>query len=293
MTTALATTNQATLAFEPAGIGEAYDTASKLVKSGMLPDSIRSPEAALAVIMAGRELGLTAMQSFRSIHIVKGRVVLSADLMVALCKRSPDCEYVQIVESTDKVATYEAKRRNEPAPVRMSFTFDQAKAAGLTGKDVWRSFTAAMLRARCAAAICRAVFPDLLLGVYETDEAQHFTKTRPVSDPARPQVVAEYETLAIVTPEGSVDVAQYAAEAAQIVANETSQPASDEAPALPPIAINIGAQIEQAEDEQKVDALMDESRAAYKAGLITVEHGKYIGTIANARKRALRGEVAA
>ena len=171
MTTALATipNTSAGLAFEPSDVGSALQLATILVSSRLLPRALNTPEAAFTVIMAGRELGLTAMQSLRSLHVIEGKPVMSSDLMMALCLRSPLCERFVLVESTDAVATYEAKRVNQE-PVRLSFTAKQAEAAGLLGKDNWKKFRAAMLRARCLAAPARIGFADLMLGVYETDE---------------------------------------------------------------------------------------------------------------------------
>lgn len=154
---------------EPNSAEQAFTLACHLVKSGLLGRNIQKPEAAFAIILAGRELGLTAMQSLRSIHIIEGKPTLSADLMVALVKRSPVCRSFKLIESTAEVATYEADRIGE-GPTRMSFTMAQAKAAGVNGKDNWRKYPEAMLRARCIAALARVVFPDLLMGIYETDE---------------------------------------------------------------------------------------------------------------------------
>lgn len=171
------------MALEPRDVGEALVMATKLVASGLLPKTISRPEAAFAIILAGRELGLPAMQSLRSIHIIEGKPVLSADLMAALCKRSPDCALFRLVESTDKIATYEAQRTGEASATRMSYTIDQAAAAGLVGKDNWKRHTAAMLRARAASAISRAVFPDLLVGCYSDDEGEEIRRPRePVID---------------------------------------------------------------------------------------------------------------
>lgn len=171
MTTALATVpnTSAGLAFEPSDVESAIRLATILVGSKLLPRSLSTPEAAFTVIMAGRELGLTAMQSLRSLHVIEGKPVMSSDLMLALCLRSPLCESFALVESTDSVATYKAKRAGQE-PVTLSFTAKQAEAAGLLNKDNWKKFRAAMLRARCIAALARIVFADLMLGVYETDE---------------------------------------------------------------------------------------------------------------------------
>jgi hypothetical protein len=157
-------------AFEPATLTEALHVSQVLVASRLLPRSITTPEAAFAVIATGRELGLSAMQALRAIHIVEGKPTLSADLMVALVKKSEACLFFRMVESTGLLATYETHRRGEPGATRMSFSIDEARAAGVATKDNWRKYPAAMLRARCAAALARAVYPDLVLGVYDPDE---------------------------------------------------------------------------------------------------------------------------
>ena len=48
----------------------------------------------------------------------------------------------------------------------------EAQAAGVATKDNWRKFPAAMLRARAASALVRAVYPDVLLGVYDSDSGE-------------------------------------------------------------------------------------------------------------------------
>ena len=164
----------ATLAgiYAPANLGEAHKLAGALVRSGMLPRGIQSPEAALAIMIAGAEVGLPAMTALRTFHIVEGRPTMSADLMVALVKKSAACGYFQLVESTAERAVYETKRNGDAAPTRMAFTLDEARAAGLAGKGTWQKHPAAMLRARCAAALCRAVYPDIVLGIYDPSELE-------------------------------------------------------------------------------------------------------------------------
>lgn len=160
-----------TRSFEPCNIDEGYEMAKLLVASGLLPRGITRPEAAFAIIATGRELGLSAMQSLRSVYYADGKVTLAADLIAALCKRRVDiCRYFRLVESTDKVARYETLRQGEPEPTVMAFTWEDATRAGLTGKQTYKSYPAAMLRARCITALARAVYPDLAMGLYDPDE---------------------------------------------------------------------------------------------------------------------------
>lgn len=167
-----------TTVYEPQNASDAYTMAQRLVKSGLMPAGIQTPEAAFAIIVTGKELGLTVMQSIRSVHIIKGKPALSADLILALVKRSPACQYFQLVTSTDTVATYRTKRVNEE-PTEMSFTNEQAKRAGLLGDgSMHRKYPEAMLRARCIAALARAVYPDVVLGIYETSELEAIPQER-------------------------------------------------------------------------------------------------------------------
>jgi hypothetical protein len=158
-------------AFEPNSITEALNLAGLLVASRLLPRSVTTPEAAFAIIATGRELGLTAMQSLRTIHVIEGKPTLSADLIAALVKSRRDvCEFFMLVESTEKKAVYKTKRVGEPEATTLAWTIEDASRAGLTSKDNWRKFPAAMLRARCITALARTVYPDLAMGVYDPDE---------------------------------------------------------------------------------------------------------------------------
>jgi hypothetical protein len=180
--------------YEPRGIEDAWNLAETLHRSGLLPRGLARPEAVLYALIAGREIGLTATQSLRSLHIVEGKVVLSADLIVAMAKRNKSvCRYFRLVESTGLVARYETQRVDEPAPTSMSWTWDQAQRAGLTGKDNWRKYADAMLRARCAAALARAVYPDLCMGMYDPDELDDVER-RPARRAAPQPAPAPVET---------------------------------------------------------------------------------------------------
>lgn len=169
-------------AYEPRDVSEGYALAQYLSKSGMLGKDIKTPEQALTVMIAGRELGFTAMQSLRAIYIVEGRVTLSADAMVALVLRSPECEYLTMVESSAQKCVYKTKRRGQPEVV-MSVDEEDAKKAdwGATHKK----YPAIMKRHRCASNICRTVYPDVVLGMFTPDEMAEVVG-REVPEPVQP-----------------------------------------------------------------------------------------------------------
>ena len=58
-----------------------------LVRSGFLPDAVKTKEQAAAIILKGNELGIPAMQSFSHLHVIKGKPTCSSELMLALLAR--------------------------------------------------------------------------------------------------------------------------------------------------------------------------------------------------------------
>ena len=150
-------------------IDDAERLARIAVASGLT--ALRRPEEAAVILLTGRELGLAPMQSLRGIHVVQGRPVLSADLMVAIVRRSGLCASWRTVESTPEVCTIETRREGESDSTRKTWTMADASRAGLTAKGGnWKAYPTQMLRHRCAADLAREVYPDVVLGLYDPDE---------------------------------------------------------------------------------------------------------------------------
>ena len=226
--TAIATVGQMTPAagevFMPRTMGEAWKLSETFHESGLLPRGVSSPAAAFTIIATGAELGLSPMASLRSIHVIEGKPVLSAALIAGIVQRRPDiCEGFALVESSETIATYETTRRGQ-APVRMSFTIEQAQRAGLTGKDNWKKYPHAMLRARASAELARAVYPDVVGGLYDPDEIPgaevRTAEPRPVVQPP-PQ--APRRTLAA----SSAETLPAPPESAEVVCLPPSERADD------------------------------------------------------------------
>jgi 5'-3' exonuclease len=155
---------------EPTDLGTAYKLAQHLHNSRLF-SAYGNADAVMSVILSGRSLGLDAMTALRSIHLVEGKPTMSAQLMVGLVLRSGKAEYFDLVESTDEKATYVTLRKGRTTPVQMSFSMEDARRAGVVKeKSGWAKFPRAMLRARAASDLCRAVYPDICANVYTPDE---------------------------------------------------------------------------------------------------------------------------
>lgn len=165
---------QASRAIEPANMSELVTFATAAAKSRLF--GVDSPEAALMVAMAGRDLGFSYAQSLRAFHIVKGKPALSADGMVAACLASGECEFFRAVEVTDDSATWETKRRGSQVR-RYTFTMADAQRAGLAS-DMYAKHPRRMLSARAKSYLARDEFPDVLLGLVTEDEAVEIAASR-------------------------------------------------------------------------------------------------------------------
>jgi hypothetical protein len=169
----------------PKSLEEARSLAGIISKSSLLSDAFRGKEAeTLMAIMTGAEIGLAPMQSLRAIEVIKGKPTLKAEAMTALVRARRDvCEYLVIRRSDATICTMETKRVGDPAPTVMSFSIDDAKAAGLTSNDNYKKYAPAMLRARAGSAICKAVYSDLILGLYDPDELAPEREAAPRASP--------------------------------------------------------------------------------------------------------------
>ncbi len=176
--------DSAAVLYNEKALTQALDLADRLAKASIVPEALRGkPADILIVLLSGHELGLSPMQALRSVAVVSGKPVLAADLVVALVQARTDvCEYFELIESTDRIATYETKRRNRKTPTRMSFTIEDAERAGLLKQPAWRAYPRPMLRHRCASELAREVFPDIVLGLYVQEELPDLVQSGSVID---------------------------------------------------------------------------------------------------------------
>jgi hypothetical protein len=142
----------------------------------MVPKALRGrPDAALAVMVYGHELGLSPMTSLREVFIIDGTPSCSAKLMRALILRAGHRLRWKAL-SADTVTLY-GQRRDGQADAEVTWTTEQARNAGVASKDVWKKYPRAMLAARATSELARLIFPDVTIG-YTPEElggaVEHF-----------------------------------------------------------------------------------------------------------------------
>ena len=164
---------------EVSTLEQARSLASDAAKSNLF--AVKRAEEALVILLTGQELGLGPMASLRGIHVVSGRPVLSADLLVAAVRRSGKCESWRVVETTAERCEIVTRRKGEQHDETGIWTRADAERAGLYRKPgPWQQYPAQMLRHRCAADLVRRVYSDVALGLYDPDEVDGLEQRAPL-----------------------------------------------------------------------------------------------------------------
>ena len=149
-------------------VNDMLKLAQILVKSRMLPKAVSTPEAAVAIMIKSRELGIGIMEGFTSINIIQGSPTISPQLMIALAERSGQLEDAIWADDGD-TATCTVKRRGRTANVA-TFSMKNAEDLGLAGKQNWQQQPVTMRKWRATSAAFRVTFADVLAGIYTPEE---------------------------------------------------------------------------------------------------------------------------
>jgi len=222
----------------PKDLDEAMRFADMLASSSIVPkDYIGKPGNCLVAIQWGMELGLQPMQAMQSIAVINGRPSLWGDAMLALVKAHPAFEWIK-EECDGNVAICTIKRRGEPEVVQ-SFSMEEAKRAGLTGKQgPWTQYPKRMLQMRARGFALRDAFPDALRGVVSAEEARDTPAERDMgaaevvsSRPAQAAALPDYSDESLATNIGAWSKAMQsgAKTADQIIATVSTKYALSEA----------------------------------------------------------------
>lgn len=138
-----------------------------IAKSGLF--GVKAPDQAVALMLVAQAEGRNPFEAARDYHIIQGRPALKADAILARFQQAGG--RVEWLEYTDSKV---AGKFSHPqgGSVTVDWTMERAKTAGLTGKDNWKNYPRAMLRARCISEGVRTVFPGVASGIYSVEEVQ-------------------------------------------------------------------------------------------------------------------------
>lgn len=200
-------------------LDDAFRFAQYIVKSGLAPKSIDTPEKALIAIQYGAELGFSPMRSLSVITVVNGKPGIYGEAALAKISETGVCSYPPVMrhEGTgdDRRAVIKFQRRSMPEPVEVSFSVADAKKAKLwTKAGPWSDYPDDMLGWRAAARMCKRYFGDVTLGLPIAEELRDYPQQEVRPAPPQPSVPDPLLSQAPVTTP-PVDVVE-----AEVVASE-------------------------------------------------------------------------
>lgn len=162
-----------------------WELAQKITRTEFVPTALRGkPEAVMACMLTGHEVGMPPMMALKQIHVIEGRPTLSAEGMRALVLSNG--HEVWFEDITNTRVTIVGVRAGTTRETRITWTMDDAKRAGLDGKQNWRKYPRGMLEARATGELCRLIFADVIGGISyvreEIDDGILFEVDEPASD---------------------------------------------------------------------------------------------------------------
>jgi hypothetical protein len=142
-----------------------------VAKSGLFP-TVKSAEAAVVMMRYGHQLGIDEFTALQNMYLQNGKPTAFASLLHSLILRDHGGDAIRIVEASAERCVLSCARRESPHHrTEVSYTLDEAKAAGLLGKDgPWKLYPKDMLFARCVGRAGRQLYRDSTLGMYTPEE---------------------------------------------------------------------------------------------------------------------------
>lgn len=172
-------------ALVPQSLDDAFRLAKALASAGdMVPQHFQGkPEATMAAIVRGMEIGLAPMQSLSNIAVINGRACVWGDALPALMQRFGhhiDVKYEGEGDALKAVATL--TRGDTGREVTRDFSIADAKQANLfSKKGPWQQYPKRMLSHRARSWAVRDGAADALMGLQIAEEVQDYQPMRNVT----------------------------------------------------------------------------------------------------------------
>ncbi len=184
----------------PQTIEEAFRISQAVVKAGMTPYGMDTPEKCLIAVMSGAEVGLPPMQSVQNIAVINNRPCMWGDALIGVVRASGFCLYVKEWfegDGDDLIAFCETQRKGEENSVTETFSVKDAIKAGLWQTEAvvtrrgkggstyekendspWYKHPKRMLKMRARAFCLRDVYADVLKGLQVREEIEDYQDYR-------------------------------------------------------------------------------------------------------------------
>jgi hypothetical protein len=148
-----------------------------IAKSKMF--GMKTADEAFALMLIAQAEGMHPAIAARDYHVIQGRPTLKADAMLARFQNAGGKVQWDVYTDAEVTGTFS---HPSGGSLKLTWTFAQAKSIGLTGKDNWKNYPRAMLRARCISEGIRTVYPGCVVGTYTAEELEEIPKAKDMGE---------------------------------------------------------------------------------------------------------------
>jgi hypothetical protein len=149
---------------------EKRSLAKALVSSGLF--GLKDEAQALSLMALAESEGMHPAKAVQEYHIIQGKPARKADAVLARFQSAGGSVKWGVYTDTEVAGVF---AHPQGGSVEVRWTIADAKRIGLAGKDNWKNYPRAMLRARCISEGVRTVFPGVTVGTYTVEELQDMT----------------------------------------------------------------------------------------------------------------------
>lgn len=148
-------------------VGDMWKMAESIANSGLF--GMKTPDQAMALMLIAQAEGLHPATIAQDYDIIQGRAARKTHSVLArFQKAGGNVEWHELTEQKAD-ATFS---HPSGGSLRLNWTIEQAKRSNLLGKDNWKNYPRAMLRARLVGEGVRSVYPAAIGGSLLVEEAQ-------------------------------------------------------------------------------------------------------------------------
>ena len=140
----------------------------KLLYESAVFQGVSTAAHAAVKILTGMEVGVGPIRAMSSLHVIKGKIVMDAQLMATLIVRSD--HYTYQVKQHDETQCKIDFFRDGKLIGTSAFTIEDGRKAGLTRSPNWPTFPRDMLFAGAISNGARWYCPDVFGGAVYTPE---------------------------------------------------------------------------------------------------------------------------
>lgn len=164
--------------------------AHSVVKSKLF--GVSSPEQALVLMMIAQAEGRHPMLAARDYDVIQGKPAKKAEAMLRDFLMAGGKVEWHSLSDTGADATF---THPTGGSVRVEWTMDRAKKAGILGNAMWTKYPRQMLRSRTVSEGVRTVWPVATSGMYVPEEVHDINHDRPAKTVLQSKPLPEAKTI--------------------------------------------------------------------------------------------------